>query len=143
MKKVSQEDAERIGQQIIARTNLNLNDDVKNAMELAPAKKRGEVISAAYRISTASLISERRASAIAIPSLSTEKEFSRRFMMCFRVYAEMRDPRGLRCTHQMSLDYMMVALFCELHGGDWRAKINATSTYNVEAVTEFADRAMN
>lgn len=144
METVSPETASEIGRQIIARSNLNLSDDVKNAKEMAPPKKWGEVMAAAYQISVASIASERRASGIVVPALSSEKEFKRRFMTCFRVYAEMRDPRGFRCTHQMSIDFMMRALFYEIHGGpDWRETINPTGTYSPDAVVSYADRVMN
>lgn len=139
--KVSKEEAAKIGQNIISAANLNLNDDVKSAMELAPPDKRGEVMAAAYQISMASMISERRASRIAVPALSTEKEFRRRFMLCFKVYAEMMNPRGLRCTHQMAINYIILALFHEIHGGgDWRDMIDPTATYSPDAANEYAER---
>ena len=116
-------------------------DIMGRAKEFIPDDKILETVSHVYRCVIYNMYQERKASRIAIPALSTEREAERRMKLCFDELALMLDPRGLDMGYIKAMDFLPQALWHAVNGGQWKDDpIVSQATYNKDALARYDER---
>jgi hypothetical protein len=117
-------------------------DLVGKAAGFIPRGKTGEVIAHVYKVVVTSIAQERQASRLVVPALTTETEVKRRMKLCFGAIAVMMDRNGLNCSYTFTMDHLAMALWHEVHGGQWVDKLVPSRTYNADAPAEYGAKMM-